>query len=413
MAAENKIILITNESKVADILQPQLVLLRGIDSIAITNYAEAVKDIKNCSPDAIILHCGVEKQDCLNLIREIKADASIKNIVLLLVVSEYDQDFVLSAYDEEITDFFVLEANEAEVLMRIIWCMRKNTLMNAVNKQHGLLEDLNVINKETDYYTEEFCEKVLENEIKLLHEKNVEGVLMAVSASEDAKTKLNPAHFAKAIKSSTRASDIIAHAAGNKFYILLPKTSNQGAFCVWDKIKKNTGEDYFILAGLSDVKNKNFEQAKTEVLNSLIEAENTKTDLVIAEDSEKKNSDNWLSKIGTNQKNFKLFKQAFNKKLDKVIAPVFFQMQKMWEEKLFETKIEQSTNSTLSQFSLKKNGKESAIKITYPGFSKINIDVVHQGLDSPENKRISLDLTEFDENKLIGIIEDFIKEFKE
>ena len=55
---------------------------------------------------------------------------------------------------------------------------------------------------------------------------------------------------------------------------------------------------------------------------------------------------------------------------------------------------------------------ESELKITYPGFSKINIDIIHQGLDSPENKRISLDLTELDESKLTKIVEDFIKEFK-
>ena len=116
--------------------------------------------------------------------------------------------------------------------------------------------------------------------------------------------------------------------------------------------------------------------------------------------------------MNTTQKNFKLFKQAFNKKLEKVITPVFFQMQKMYEEKLFKTKIDQYSNDTLSQFSLKTLDREGELKITYPGFSKINIDVIHKGLDSPENKRIRLDLTELDEERLTKILEDFILDFK-
>jgi hypothetical protein len=87
-------------------------------------------------------------------------------------------------------------------------------------------------------------------------------------------------------------------------------------------------------------------------------------------------------------------------------------MQKLYEEKLFETQIEQYSNSALSAFTLKHGDQVSELKITYPGFSKINIDLLHQGLDSPENKRISLDLTELDDSKLTKILEKFIKEFK-
>ena len=61
---------------------------------------------------------------------------------------------------------------------------------------------------------------------------------------------------------------------------------------------------------------------------------------------------------------------------------------------------------------MKKGDNYSTLKITYPGFSKINIDIIHQGLDSPENRRIGLDLTELTDVKLTSIIDEFIKEFK-
>ena len=193
---------------------------------------------------------------------------------------------------------------------------------------------------------------------------------------------------------------------------MLPGTNLKGAFCVWDKIKRMIGESYSVNAGVSVIGDKPFEEIKNALLNALLESISTNRDLVIVNEDDKDYSGDWLDKVNSTQKNFKLFKQAFNKKLDKVITPIFFQVQKLYEEKLFQTKIEQYSNSTLSSFVLKKENNKSELKITYPGFSKINIDMVHQGLDTPENKRISLDLTELDEARLTEILEEFIQEFK-
>ena len=411
MSAESSIILVTNDVKVSEILKPKLVLLREIDNIATTKYSNAIANIKACYPDTILLHCEDEKQDCLNLIKAIRTDEAIKDTTILLIINDYDREFVLSAYDENISDYLLLNADDAEVLMRTIWCLKKNSLLKTAKKQYNLLEQLNVINQETGFYASKFCDKVFENELAIINQNNEEGMIIAVSPSDESKTTLDPLEFARAIKNSTRNSDVIVHGASNKFYILLPKTPLKGAFCVWDKIKHAVGEEYTINAGVSEF-GKDFVELKKELLNALIEAESTQNDLIVVNDDEEPSSSDWLDKMNSSQKNFKLFKQAFSKKLDKVISPVFFQVQKLYEEKLFKTKIEQYSNSTLSSFSLKKSNSESELKITYPGFSKINIDIIHQGLDSPENKRISLDLTELDESRLTKILEDFIQEFK-
>lgn len=415
MSAESNIVLITNDDKVENILKPKLILLREIDNILTASYTEAVKNVKEILPEIVLLHCkseASEKDACLKLIKTIKTDADLKNISILLIIEAYDQDFILNAYDENVTDYLALNADDAEVLIRTIWSFKKNSLETTIAKQHSLLEQLNIIDKKTGFYSSEYCEKIFENEFKTLRKSKDDGILMLVSASEESKTKLSPIIFANAIKNSTRNSDVIVHAPSNRFYILLAETNLKGAYCVWDKIKAAVGEGFTINASVSLVGDKSFDAIKNDLLNALIEANSTNQDLVVANEEEKPSSDDWLGKIGSTQKNFKLFKQAFNKKLDKVITPVFFQMQKLYEEKLFKSEIEQYSNSTLSAFILKNPNSVSELKITYPGFSKINIDIIHQGLDSPENKRISLDLTELDEEKLTKILEDFIQEFK-
>lgn len=411
MAVESNIILITNNANIVDILKPKLVLLRGIDNILTTDYSQAIDNIQKIAPEVILIYCASEKAACLELIKNIKTNETTKNTSVVLLVEEYEQDFILNAYEESIDDYLSVHADDAEILIRTIWGLKKNLYVSLVETQKGLLESLNIIDKDTGFYANEFCEKIFENEFKDLAKNNDEGILMLVSASEESKTRLNPLQLARAIRTSIRNSDVAVHGSANRFFILLRETQLKGAFTVWDKIKKAIGEQYKLNAGISSVTGKHFNELQKELLNALIEATSTNQELIIVNDEEKADSGDWTDKINP-QKNFKLFKQAFNKKLEKVITPIFFQMQKMYEDKLFETEIEQYSNETLSSFVLKNKNNTSELKITYPGFSKINIDVIHQGLDSPENKRINLDLTELDETRLTNILEEFIGEFK-
>lgn len=413
MSAESNIILLSDDDNIINILKPKLVLLREIDDILTTTYSEALKNIKKILPQTILIYCSDAKKECLNLIKAIKTDDETKKMSILLIIDKYDQDFVLNAYDEDITDYLILKPDNAEILMRTIWCLKKNANVATIEKQNNLLEELGVIDRDSGFYTNEYCEKFFETELKRLKRIKANGILMLISASEESKTQLSSSILAKAIKDSIRNSDVVAHGSANRFYVLLEETQLQGAFCVWEKIKRAIGDKYTINAGISDTEGKFFEELKNELLSALVESFTINQDLVIVnKEEEKTSSSDWLDKISSTQKNFKLFKQAFNKKLEKVITPVFFQLQKLYEEKLFKTQIEQYSNSTLSAFVLKKENQVSELKITYPGFSKINIDIINQGLDSPENKRISLDLTELDDTRLTKIIEEFIQEFK-
>lgn len=411
MSAESNIILITNNKNIVGILKPKLVLLREIDDILITNYNNAIDNIQKVMPDVILIYCSKEKDECLGLIKNIKLNEKTRNISVLLLVDEYEQDFLLNAYDELVDDYLNVNADDAEILMRTIWGLKKTVNMTSINKQKSLLESLSVIDKNTGFYTNEYCEKIFENEFKNLEKSNDDGILMLISASEESKTKLNPLQLAKAIKSSIRTSDVAVHSSANRFFVLLRETQLKGAFTVWDKIKRAVGEQYTINSAISTISGKTFAELQKELVNAIVGATATNQDLVIVSEDEKTDSNDWLDRVNP-QKNFKLFKQAFNKKLEKVITPIFFQMQKMYEDKLFKTQIEQYSNETLSAFILKGESSLSELKITYPGFSKINIDVIHHGLDSPENKRINLDLTELDETRLTTILEEFIAEFK-
>ena len=88
-------------------------------------------------------------------------------------------------------------------------------------------------------------------------------------------------------------------------------------------------------------------------------------------------------------------------------------MQKNWEEKLFSTNIEQYVNEQECIFELIHKKQKSSLKLVYQGFTKIVVQIIHEGLDSPENDEFSISLTKINQTLLIDIMEKFIKDFKE
>ena len=217
--------------------------------------------------------------------------------------------------------------------------------------------------------------------------------------------------MSNAISKSVRVNDVVTFGRGARFYIFLPKSDINGALVVLNKIKENYGENIEICAGISGIANKSFSDFEKDALQALSDALATNASYILADDKEE-TLDEWLEDTENEPQNYKIFKQIFNKKLEKVISPVFFRLQKTWENKLFETEIEQSTSDGLCAFHLKNKKQDSTLRIIYPGFAKIIITITHEGLDSPENDEIQLPLTKVTQKELINIIENFIKDFK-
>ena len=111
-------------------------------------------------------------------------------------------------------------------------------------------------------------------------------------------------------------------------------------------------------------------------------------------------------------KNFKIFRQEFKKKIDNIVVPVFYQVQQKYSEKLFGIIIEQSFGEGYGNLLLKGRRCEGDFSITTPGFSKINIDITYKS-DKIDSKRITLEPEELEAGLLEDLIEQFIIEFKE
>lgn len=407
MNDKNNILLISDDINLSKVIEAKLIFLRSNDFIILSGYNDAISKLKYTNADIVLIHENSSKNATIDLIKKIR---EFKNVCIIFIANSYDKDMILACYDAGINDFTFYTADDFELVIRTVNNIKHNSIKLESYRYVQLLEQLNVIDELTGLYNYNYSKQVIENYIddNLLDD----GVFLAISPSENSKTKFSVENMAKAILASIRVDDIATLGRGAKFYILLPKTDLDGAIVVLNKIKENYGDNFEICGGISNISHKSFEAMEHGALQSLSDAIATNTQYVVAQEKEENTLDDWLVSDDDEPKNYKIFRQIFNKKMEKVIAPVFFRLQKAWEEKLFDTEIDQYTDSEQCVFHLKNKKQDSMLRIVYPGFAKIVIYITHEGLDSPENKEIQLSLTKISQKELITIVEDFIKDFK-
>lgn len=405
MNNKNNILLISDDESFSKILASKIIFLRANDSVVISRFDEALNSVSIYAPNIVLLH-GKSEERIFSLIKELRRNEELS---IILVSDSYEPEFILAAYDCGADDFILSSADDFEFVLRIVHNIKHNSIKLRHLRNLKLLEQLDVVDRETGIYNYNFAKQVIENYIddNLLEQ----GCFIALSPSDSSKIKFDVNLMAQALKNSTRVDDIITYGKGLKFYLLIPKADLNQALVVFNKIKEKCSENFDICAGISLIAHKNFEQMEHDALQALSSALTTNLEYSFAEEKQD-TLDEWLDDEALHSKGYKIFRQIFNKKLEKVITPVFYRLQKSYEEKLFDTEIEQYTNEEQCVFSLSNKKQESTLRIVYPGFAKIIIYITHEGLDSPEDREIQIPLTKISQKELVKIVEDFIKEFK-
>ena len=398
-----KITLVSDDKNLSEILEKKLLFLRKDDEINFTSYQKAVQNIELSSPNIVLVHEASDRENTISLIRELKNN---KNICIILLTNSKDSEFILRAIDSGADDFILSSAENFEFVIRIVNYIRLFSYKKAFNRNYKILEQLNVINNLTGIYENSYAKQVIENYIDL--DLITKGSFMAVAPSKTGKANFSIEELANSIKVSIRNEDIVTHGKGTKFYIFMPNTDFNGANCVLKKIKEKIKFD--ICAGISDITENKYDKFEKKALKALNTALATNTAIIFEENEQKETLDEWLQE--DNAKNYKIFRHVFYKKLEKVITPVFYRLQKIYEEKLFDTEIEQYVNEDQCVFNIRNKKFFSSLKIIYSGFTKITISITHDGLDSPENREIKLQLDKITQDDIVEIIEDFVKEFK-
>lgn len=410
MIENNNILLISEDENATELILNKLVLLRDNDKITKCNCKETKKALQNSLYCVVLLYADIKEQELIfktiKTIKETKPDSEI-----ILIPNDINTELILKAYDAGIYDYVPIDAESFDFVIKTINCYKLRTLKNIEQRNEKFLYQQGVIDEKTNLYKCNYLKDIFIDIADDLRIQN--GIFSILTLNDKNKTKISTNRLAGIIKTTVRGDDIIATARGGKFYLILPNIDLEGTKKLIQKIQTKMGEEFKIHAGMSKIGIQSFETLDKITQDSLKSAiQNDEMTVSLSEVTGMQNG--WLEdEDQPRHKDFKLFKVAFTNKMKNVIEPIFFRFQKECETKLTNTQVSQYANNIESVFSLKNETLHSELVIRFNGYAKFKIEINHSGLDSAENTKLEIPLSQLTDKELTKLLKQLKQEYKQ
>lgn len=391
---QGKIILISDDSDFFEFIIPKL-KLRNSDELFRFSFNDLPDKIHMLNSALLFINSENNQSQTLELLD------IVKDIPTVVFGYNNDEQFKIEAYKKGMYEYITLSTSEEELEAKMLPALRLIATAQKNNLYRNLLVNNNIITKNNEVFLD--FVNILDQELENIKNNASAAVLAAISADEQSKYTIQSNLLETIILNNIRKNDILMNYSYNKYFLLLNNTNVDKAKKLWDKISVQLPKG--IYAGIVEIGTKNRQQVVNEALNSL---HRIMTGSVGSTD---------ISKIYSGN-NFKFFRQEFNKKIEQVISPIFYQIQQIYNNKLYGMKIEQGVGEGYGVLYIISEKNKGSFKITSPGFASINIDITYENLcDNPksielEPKRITIEPEELEAGILLDLLEEFIQEFK-
>lgn len=390
MADANTVVIISNRQELINQISSKLVLLRNLDKVKSCTLLEAKNMLNSLNPNVLILHCEKNDPQTIDLIKKIKKQPLYKNLPILLLNENCSRETIIEAFDLGISDVLFMPVIDYELLIRTIWCLKKNELNLSVESRENFLVNLGVVQSDSGVYTQKYCDEFLKNEISQTKKYNERACLLLISPDKKYPDYKNAREFISIIKKSIRLNDAIVIKDVDEFYVYLHKTKLNGAYSVFERINQSLGENSGANAGVVEIQEQNFDDIKEALSAALNRASENTNSLIVASDfyssepkatininaaNKFKQSKEDLEEAPKGHYSFdessnKLFNQAYQRKLKVVVTPVF----KKFEDILRIKKQEFAINSYVgskSLFSVSSGDVNASFALEYDGFEHV------------------------------------------
>ncbi len=386
-----RIVLVSDDLNFFSYILPKI-RLRNSDEIYRFSFDELPDKMDKLTDSVFIINSENNSVKTLQLF-----DFINENPVIVFAYN-VDEELKVELYKRGMNSYITPDVSDEELNSKIMSCFRIVSSLKKNKMYRELLVDNRLITPNNEVFLN--SNLILDNELLKIRKSSINAVLAAIAPDEKSKHTLQPNQIETIILNNIRNNDILMNYAPNKYFLLFYNADIKTVQNIWDKIKLKIPDK--IHAGFVQVGFKTRQQLVSEALMKLHENINR---LPVSDDS--------------SMANFKIFRQEFNKQLGQIIYPVFYQIQQMYSDRLSGIKMEQETGEGFGIYSVKTKYVNGYFKITAPGLSKINVDIIYE-IDnenagknfSLKSKRVTLDPHEFESGVLQDLLERFIQEFK-
>ncbi len=432
MADVNTVVIVSNKQEIINHISQKLVLLRDLDKIKSCSIQEVQTMLDGFNPNVLILHCENNNQSVVELIKNLKNHELYKNLPILLINENCSRETIIEAFDNGISDVLFMPIIDYELLIRVIWALKKNEMNLCIESQKQFLSTIGVVESESDVYCQKYCYDFLKNEIEQTKKYSQRACLLIVSPDKKYPNNKTDKEFIRIIKKAIRLNDSVVQKNSRQFYVYLKKTKLNGAYSVFERINNSLGIEAGANAGVVEIQKQRFDDI-IEALDAALEKANENTNsLIVASDFyyssdepqlvfddaiKKTNNDiPHLKKTPIEPKiddnSIKLYNQAYARKLKIVVVPVF----KKFENSIRTKHQDFAVKSYVGQkslFAIAKKDISATFALDYDGAQQVSVKLTI--LDNAQKRLFETETVDFnvlDSKKLSlmlsGLSEKFI-----
>lgn len=393
----DKVILISDDVDFFDYLKLKLPL-RKSDELFCFKFDEVPEKMHLLTNSVLIVNSENSQEKTLELLN------FFEETPIIVSAFNNDEDFKIKCYEAGMFNYITPLVSDKELQATIMPALSVAALIRKSKRYREVLVKNNIIASNNEVYVD--YSYILDKELTAIANSSKKSVFLAISPDDKSKFMLQANKIETIILNNIRTNDILINYAPNKYFLILHDLDLNSANKIWGKIASQFPQK--IYAGISLITNQTRQQLINEVLNKLHQAINNQKENIISSVTTLPNADN-MSQFT----NFKMFRQEFEKKIENIVTPVFYQIQQKYASKLSGVTLQQGSGDGYGTFYIKGKHSIGCFRITSPGFSKINIDITFQkeGEDI-DSKRIKLEPEELEQGLLEDLLEQFINEYK-
>lgn len=392
----DKIVLVSDDVNFFNYFKSKLPL-RKSDELFCFNFNDIPEKIHLISNAVLIVNSENAQKQTLELL------SFFKNTPIIISAYNSDEEFKINCYKAGMFDFITPLITDQELQARLLPALSVSSLIQKSSRYREVLVQNKIISTNNEVYID--YSYVLEKELESINNSARKSVFLAISPNDESKFLLQQNKIETIILNNIRMNDILINYAPNKYFLILHDTDLASAEKTWNKISEQFNQK--IYAGMTLITNQNRQQLINEALNKLHRAINNTREDSIQPMSTLINSTN------VQFNNFKMFRQEFDRKIENIITPVFYQIQQRYATQLTGVTLQQGSGDGYGTFYIKGKHSVGCFRITSPGFSKINIDITFQKeYNDIDSKRIVLEPEELEQGLLEDLLEQFISEYK-
>ncbi len=435
MSDTNAVVVVSDKQEFLSQISSKLVLLRNIDKVRTSTVEEARNMFCGFIPNVLILHCFENNPHILSLIKFIKNQEIYKHLSILLINENCSRETIIEAFDLGVEDILFAPVIDYELLIRVIWCLKRNETSINQETKSAFLAELGIMTSFDGVYSQKYCFEFLKNEIAQTRKYSQRACILLISLDKKSQDTNDSQDFIPIIRNSIRLNDSIVIKDENKFYVYLQKTKLNGAYSVFERINMNLGSFKGANAGVVEIQDQKFEDI-IEALDAALNKANENTNsLIVASDFYEDDNKQQIQtdkidkiqkqineiayadsakpeqtkKLDTNS--IKLFNQTYQRKIKVVVEPIFKKFESILRTKQQDFAINSYVGNK-SVFSVSFGELSASFSLEYNGVDSVAICLVI--LDN-EHKRLfeteKVDFTILDYRKVSLMLGELIDKF--